>query len=375
MSNRQTAVDAVVEDGEVILRRSDGDIIAQFSAGEGGSGSTSGISAIQGTGLPTNSLGNEGDIYISSDTDTMYGPKIPPGTPYQVRMGEATTFVTGLGSGSFGNEYTFNITGQITGVRFYRDVSEQPKSRSVRVYSAGTLLTTSVASNELAGQSGWIDLALPAPINVVGGQKLIFATDFVSRLTPNQVTPPRSELTQSAGLSGTAGGLPAGTLGYFQPVDITYMSDSNQWPVSLIGFPDWMKTLSFPDHSLNLMGDADQSSPALKVFNPSGIAMAQLYAYATGGGLDLTAPNASAAISIKATDTSTSIAIKPLSTQTGLPSIDLIGGYIRMKEIGFDPASPPLDGACLYLKDNGSGKTQLWVRFNGGTTVLLETQP
>ncbi len=40
-----------------------------------------------------------------------------------------------------------------------------------------------------------------------------------------------------------------------------------------------------------------------------------------------------------------------------------------------DPAAPGADDAVLYTKDNGSGKTQLCVRFNTGAVQCLATEP
>ena len=39
------------------------------------------------------------------------------------------------------------------------------------------------------------------------------------------------------------------------------------------------------------------------------------------------------------------------------------------------PAAPSANRARLFLKDNGLGKTQLCVRFNTGSIVVLASQP
>ena len=39
------------------------------------------------------------------------------------------------------------------------------------------------------------------------------------------------------------------------------------------------------------------------------------------------------------------------------------------------PSAPGANKARLFLKDNGSGKTQLCVRFNTGVIQVLATQP
>lgn len=48
--------------------------------------------------------------------------------------------------------------------------------------------------------------------------------------------------------------------------------------------------------------------------------------------------------------------------------------YIELDEMT-EPSAPAANGGRLYLKDNGSGKTQLCVRFNTGAVQVLATQP
>ena len=49
--------------------------------------------------------------------------------------------------------------------------------------------------------------------------------------------------------------------------------------------------------------------------------------------------------------------------------------HIELAELAADPAAPAVSLGRLYLKDNGSGKTQLCVRFNTGAVVILATEP
>jgi len=52
------------------------------------------------------------------------------------------------------------------------------------------------------------------------------------------------------------------------------------------------------------------------------------------------------------------------------------GGYILFRsEQSVDPAAPSANGAILFTKDNGSGKTQLCVRFASGLTQVFATEP
>ena len=49
-------------------------------------------------------------------------------------------------------------------------------------------------------------------------------------------------------------------------------------------------------------------------------------------------------------------------------------GYLELNEIT-EPDAGAADTARLFLKDNGSGKTQLCVRFSSGATQVIATQP
>ncbi len=40
-----------------------------------------------------------------------------------------------------------------------------------------------------------------------------------------------------------------------------------------------------------------------------------------------------------------------------------------------DPAAPAANGATLYARDNGAGKTELCVRFATGAVQVIATQP
>ena len=49
--------------------------------------------------------------------------------------------------------------------------------------------------------------------------------------------------------------------------------------------------------------------------------------------------------------------------------------YQEMIELGADPAAPAANKARLFMRDNGSGKTQFCVRFPTGAVQVLATQP
>lgn len=82
-----------------------------------------------------------------------------------------------------------------------------------------------------------------------------------------------------------------------------------------------------------------------------------------------TADSANAAIGLNASDLIEVTAPLHLSSAMGANS-----GFISFLEQA-DPAAPAADGARLYAKDNGSGKTQLVVRFPTGAVQVLATEP
>lgn len=50
------------------------------------------------------------------------------------------------------------------------------------------------------------------------------------------------------------------------------------------------------------------------------------------------------------------------------------GSFVEMREMS-DPAAPAADRARLFTRDNGSGKTQVCVRFPTGAVQVLATEP
>lgn len=51
-----------------------------------------------------------------------------------------------------------------------------------------------------------------------------------------------------------------------------------------------------------------------------------------------------------------------------------VGGWIDLLEIA-DPAAPASNHGVLYVRDNGSGKTQLCARFPTGAVQVIATEP
>lgn len=76
---------------------------------------------------------------------------------------------------------------------------------------------------------------------------------------------------------------------------------------------------------------------------------------------------------------STNVALRVEALLTGTAAefdgpVVILDDFIEVDEIS-DPAAPAANGARIYVKDNGSGKTQLVVRFNTGAVQVIATQP
>ena len=59
----------------------------------------------------------------------------------------------------------------------------------------------------------------------------------------------------------------------------------------------------------------------------------------------------------------------------GSPDAQIDARYVGLNEASADPSAPAANGAVLYTKDNGAGKTQLCVRFATGAVQVIATQP
>ena len=55
--------------------------------------------------------------------------------------------------------------------------------------------------------------------------------------------------------------------------------------------------------------------------------------------------------------------------------IQLTRGFIEGIIVPSDPDAPVVDTGRLYFRDNGSGKTQLVVRFPTGAVQIISTEP
>ena len=70
-----------------------------------------------------------------------------------------------------------------------------------------------------------------------------------------------------------------------------------------------------------------------------------------------------------------SVALGSTTTTTAADQVQIGGRHIELTELATDPAAPATDGARLFTRDNGAGKTQVCVRFATGAVAVLATEP
>ena len=148
----------------------------QGPVGPEGDVGPAGSQILTGAGPPTNNLGVEGDWYLDSTTDILYGPKSPAGfgPAENVLLDPQGTIDRSTGEYLLGNEYQVVVSGRLIGARLYRATAESAYSHDIKVWNeTPTLLGTATTSGEAIGFEGWVTATFPTPIPVTAGQKIV----------------------------------------------------------------------------------------------------------------------------------------------------------------------------------------------------------
>ena len=113
-------------------------------------------------------------------------------------------------------------------------------------------------------------------------------------------------------------------------------------------------------HDTTAQGSVIHTNTSLIAYaGAAGTAQASLQAFGDG-------ENKSAGLFLEATPSTTQL-------QTDAAEVFITAGHLQLTEIS-EPSAPSSNRGRLFLKDDGSGKTQLCVRFNSGNTLTLATQ-
>jgi hypothetical protein len=106
-------------------------------------------------------------------------------------------------------------------------------------------------------------------------------------------------------------------------------------------------------------------------FTTSGIEFqdGMLLVSSRGGGLNLAATHASGPIRLYTGGNTLRWSIDSSGVLTGGADV-----YVKMVEIA-DPAAPAANSGVIYMRDNGSGKTQFVARFPSGAVQPIATEP
>lgn len=210
----------------------------------GPTGPGGGTQIITGAGVPDATVGVDGDFYIDTATDILYGPKALVGFDPAENIFPDVTPTAGSGGYMTGAELRFLVQGQIIGARFWRRADVATLTHQVLLFDNATqaLLATSAPSVETAGFQGWVSVTFPTPIAVAANQHVVVAKNdpnlyFFTATPPASLHPTHAEI-----VSG-----PYGPIGSSFPPSTspsTYLIDaiwqpisSSTWPVAVVGVP------------------------------------------------------------------------------------------------------------------------------------------
>jgi hypothetical protein len=109
--NEQPASLQVVNDNTAIVQINGGAFGPQGIQGNTGPQGVAGGSVISGSGIPSNEIGNNGDVYIDVSTGYFYGPKAEtwPVSPFFYNYNQRVEYLQSLPSD------TWNITHSLSG--------------------------------------------------------------------------------------------------------------------------------------------------------------------------------------------------------------------------------------------------------------------
>jgi hypothetical protein len=64
-----------------------------------------------------------------------------------------------------------------------------------------------------------------------------------------------------------------------------------------------------------------------------------------------------------------------IGTANNRPKSAIIKEFVELQELAASPSQPVANRARLFIRDNGSGKTQLCILWPGNAVTVLSTEP
>jgi len=188
-------------------------------------------------GVPTALVGNDGDYYIDTNTDILYGPKDSSGSSPPENSLNTSPSSSAAASYNIGNTFHFVVDGNVIGARFWRYVDSSKTARPVYLSLAGALVATSLPSIESLGATGWQSVNFSTPVAVSAGQEYLIwieADGFYYEGVPATVQD-SSHITWKNGNYGSyGGGVPSTSAPNNYFVDVTFqVAGGVVWPIAI----------------------------------------------------------------------------------------------------------------------------------------------
>lgn len=220
-------------------------IVATGSSGGGGGGG--GTTILDGIGPPSTGVGQDGDYYLDTASDTLYGPKDSAGydSPRFTNTDTDVPDTTMTGVYRLGMEYRFLVAGQITGARWRREATSDATPKQMFLFRAdGTFVANTVFTSETAGVAGWVRASFVTPISLNPSEQWVIAFDipstgpvgYTASPGPTMLDPTKATYIQARYVATVGGTTFPNTVqaNVNRFVDIEFRpAGSNIWPVAM----------------------------------------------------------------------------------------------------------------------------------------------
>jgi hypothetical protein len=150
-----------------------GDPGAEGPAGPPGPPGTDGSIIHSGSGPPDASIGVDGDYYVDTETDTLYGPKASAAGGFgpAERMLPNTTPPSGTsGDYTVGNRFTVATAGRITHLRYWHASACGGITHALSLWTDAGVKVAGTTDTPAAAFAGWREVVLPTPYVVTPSQ-------------------------------------------------------------------------------------------------------------------------------------------------------------------------------------------------------------